>query len=467
MKRMKAYPKKTRFAVWGYGVTGRSLADVLNRRGYQVTVIEDRLEEDFPDFADEIKRLREGGVEFHFGGKSNLGDFIPKVTDVLAPSPGIRIPEELVEICDEAKVQIAGEIEVASRVVAGKVVAVTGTDGKTTTTTLIHHILTNAGIPAHVAGNIGAPFIDLAGKTKPDHWLIVEVSSYQLESVRLFRPYIAVLLNIAEDHLERHGDFRTYIRMKGRVFSRQRREDHAVINYDDPSCLQAYGQAVSEMHGLSLAGPIPDGAWRENGSLMVSGRKNPLKIVDIEDLLVFGEHNQYNMLAALLVCSLIGMKEDKIRDGAVTFESLPHRIEKIGTVNDALWVNDSKATNIHSTMSALECFDEPVILLLGGYEKGLDITYLIPYISRRTRHVVLLGETRNRFRKELRAAGYTNITVRKTLYEACTAAHGIAEPGDVVLLSPASSSFDQFRNYIERGDAFRKWVEKKMEKTEP
>lgn len=467
MIKMKAYPKKTRFAVWGFGVTGRALTDVLNNRGYPVTVIEDKPETNFKDFADEIKRLKDNGVTFHFGGVSNLNYFIPKVADVLSPSPGIHVPEDLIEICEESHVQIAGEIEVATRMVAGKVIAVTGTDGKTTTTTLIHHILTTAGVPAHIAGNIGEPFINLAGKTKPDHWLVVEVSSYQLESVRLFRPYIALLLNIAEDHLERHGDLRTYTRIKGRVFARQRKDDHAVINYDDPSCLQAYGQSISEMHGFSLAGPIPGGAWRENGSLMVSADGKPCRVIDIKDLRIMGEHNQYNILAAILVCSIAGLEPEKIREGAETFESLPHRIEKIGMINNVLYVNDSKATNIHSTISALECFEEPVILLLGGYEKGLDLTQLIPHITRHARHVVLLGETRNRFRKELRAAGYTNITVRKTLYEACTAAQGIAESGEVVLLSPASSSFDQFKNFMERGDTFRKWVEKKIEKVEP
>lgn len=467
MTKMKAYPKKTRFLIWGFGVTGRALANVLNNRGYAVTVVEDKPEADFRDFADEIRRLKKNGVRFHFGGISNMIDFVPREADVLSPSPGISVPEDLIEICDESRVQIAGEIEIAIRMVSGKVIAVTGTDGKTTTTTLIHHILTSAGIPAHIAGNIGEPFISLAGKTKSQDWLVVEVSSYQLESVRLFRPYIAVLLNIAEDHLERHGDLRTYTRIKGRVFSRQRKDDHAVINFDDPACLQAYSQAVSTIHGFSLAGPIPSGAWRENGSLMVSVDGKPKKVVDTEDLKIVGEHNHYNMLAAIMACSLAGAEVEKIRDGAVTFESLPHRIEKIGVLNDVLWVNDSKATNIHSTISALDCFDEPVILLLGGYEKGLDLTYLIPHISRHARHVVLLGETRNRYRKELRAAGYTKITVRKTLYEACTAAQGIAEPGNVVLLSPASSSFDQYKNYMERGDAFRKWVEKKIEKVEP
>lgn len=466
MKKMKAYPKKTRFAIWGYGVTGRALTDVLSKRGYVVTVIEDKEESEFQNYTDDISRLRKDGVKFHFGGIGNLADFVPKIADVLSPSPGIKVPEDLVEIFEESRVQIAGEIEIASRLVAGKVIAITGTDGKTTTATLIHHILTTAGVPAHVAGNIGSPFINLVGETKPDHWLVVEVSSYQLESVRLFRPHIAVLLNIAEDHLERHGDIRTYTRMKGRVFIRQRRENHAVINYDDPACLQAYGQAVSIMHGFSLAGPIPKGAWRENGDLVVYSKKDFRKVVSTDDLLASGEHNQYNMLAAILACRLAGVRVEKIAEAAVTFEGLPHRIETIGKIDEVLWVNDSKATNIHSTLNALKCFKEPVVLLLGGYEKGLDLTYLIPYIFRHASHVVLLGETRNRFRKELRAAGYTNITVRKTLQEACLTAQEIAEPGEVVLLSPASSSFDQFKSFIDRGETFRKWVEKKMKRTE-
>jgi UDP-N-acetylmuramoylalanine--D-glutamate ligase len=405
-------------------------------------------------------------VTFRFGKVDNLAEFVCKNADVLAPSPGIAVPNDLKSACTEAKIQIAGEIEIAHRLVQGKTIAVTGTDGKTTTVSLIHHVLSNAGMASHLVGNVGTPIIELAGQTRSDHFLVIEVSSYQLETVRLFRPMIAVLLNIAEDHLARHGDMRNYIRIKGRIFEKQRKEDHAVINFDDPLCLQAYGQAGSTINAFSLAGPIPGGAWRSGQDLLVDSEKGPVKIVGAGELQLIGEHNQYNVLAAILACSLAGCSLDAISEGVKSFKGLPHRIETIAEIDGVLWVNDSKATNMHAAASALKVFDRPVILLLGGYEKGLDLGELIPYLQRHARHVVLLGDTRNRFRKVLREAEYTDITVRKTLPEACAAADNIAKPGDVVLLSPGSSSFDQFKDYIERGEAFRKWVERRASRKE-
>jgi len=461
---MKAYPKKTSFAVWGFGITGRSLAEALARRGHPVIVIEDRAESAFRDHADLIKRLKKHGVKFNFGGVDDIPRFVKGKVDVLSPSPGIRITEDLIEACDRARVQIAGEIEIAARMLQGKFIAVTGTDGKTTTTSLIHHILKSVGFTAHIAGNIGSPLADLWGETRSDHWIVVEVSSYQLETVRLFRPHVAVLLNIAEDHLERHCDMRTYIRMKGRIFERQRSQDYAVLNLDDPNCIQAYGQARSKLAGISLAGPVPNGAWREEGNFRVDTKNGPKKVAPVDEISLQCEHNQLNALASILACSIVGCPINEIAEALTTFNPLPHRIEKIGKLDDVLWVNDSKATNVHSTISAIRCFESPIVLLLGGYEKNLDLTEMIPHIKQQARHVVLLGDTRNRFRKLLREAGYTNFTVRKTLQEACLVAQGIAQPGDVVLLSPASSSFDQFKDYIERGETFRKWVEKRLEK---
>jgi UDP-N-acetylmuramoylalanine--D-glutamate ligase len=461
---MKAYPKKTRFVVWGFGLTGRALAETLHERQYPVQVVENRPESDFGEFSDLIARLKSEGVEFHFGGVENLPDFVCKNADVFSPSPGIAMPEVLRNACFNSRIQVAGEIEVAYRLVQGKVLAVTGTDGKTTTVSLMHHIFNTAGITSHLAGNVGMPIVGLSGKTKPDHWLVIEVSSYQLESVRLFRPLISVLLNIAEDHLARHGDMRTYIRMKGRIFERQRHEDHALLNFDDPACLQAYGQAGSTINGFSLAGPIPGGAWRHDSSLFVDTPDGPAKVIDIDDLHLIGEHNQYNVLASILACSLAGCPLESIAEAVKSFKGLPHRIETISEIDNVLWVNDSKATNIHSAISALKVFNRPVILLLGGYDKGLILSDLIPYIHKHVKHVILLGQTRNRFRKELKEADYNEFTVRKTLAEACAAAENIASPGDVVLLSPGSSSFDQFKDYVERGETFRKWVERKASK---
>jgi UDP-N-acetylmuramoylalanine--D-glutamate ligase len=374
---MKAYPKKTRFVVWGFGLTGRALAETLHDRGYPVIVVENRPETDFAEHADLIGRLKAEGVEFHFGGVENFPQFVCRNADVFSPSPGIALTDDLKDACMASRVQIAGEIEVAYRLVQGKTIAVTGTDGKTTTVSIIHHILNSCGMTSHLAGNIGQSIVALAGKTKPDHWLVIEVSSYQLESVRLFRPNIAALLNIAEDHLARHGDMRTYIRMKGRIFEKQRVDDKALLNFDDPACLQAYGQSNSTIRAFSLAGPIPGGAWRQDSGLFIDTEQGPKKCLDVRELSLVGEHNQYNVLASMLACSLAGCPIEGIAEAVRGFKGLPHRIETIANIDDVQWVNDSKATNIHSAISALKVFKRPVILLLGGYDKGLSLSDLV------------------------------------------------------------------------------------------
>jgi len=464
--RAKAYPKKTRFLVWGYGVTGQALADVLAERGYKTIVVEDNPESDFEIHAENIARLKKMGVTFYFGGVKKFESLLAKEVDVLSPSPGIKVSSNLYTWCENKKIQIAGEIEIASRLVHGKIIGITGTDGKTTTASLIHHILKSAGLTSHLAGNIGTPFISLAGETRPDHWLVVELSSYQLETVRLFRPYIAVLLNIAEDHLERHGDMRTYIRVKGNIFARQRVDDHTVVNFDDPQSLQAYGMAKSILHGFSLAGPIPDGAYKKDGNLMLNDGNGEKFVIDVNDLKLVGDHNQMNALASIVATNFTGCTAEQIGSALAEFGGLPHRIEKITDINEVAWVNDSKATNIHSTISALRTFEQPVILILGGYDKGLDINELIPFLFRRTKHVILMGDTRNRFKRVLKENGFEKFTMRKTLQEACAAANSLAESGDVVLLSPASSSFDHFTGYHDRGETFRKWVLKKSGRKE-
>jgi UDP-N-acetylmuramoylalanine--D-glutamate ligase len=465
---MKAYPKKTRFVVWGYGVTGQALVDVLHARDYPVKVVEDKPVGNFDGLSEKIETLTKEGVEFHFGDIHNHDfiDYLRHEADVFSPSPGIAVSPEILDACEEAKIQVAGEIEIAFRLVPGKIIAVTGTDGKTTTATLIHHMLASAGLTAHLAGNVGTPFISLAGRTRHDHWLVIEVSSYQLETVRRFRPRIAVLLNIAEDHLSRHGDIRTYIRVKGGVFERQRDNDAAVLNFDDPACLQAHAMSRSHIYGFSLAGRLKGGAWRDGTILYADTEKGPRKIIDTSEMKLIGDHNHLNALAAILACKLAECPLAKMGPALGSFESLPHRIEQIAEIEGVRWINDSKATNVHSTISALKVFKQPIILILGGYDKGLNIADLIPQIQRNTRHVILMGETRNRFRRELREAGYANVTVRKTLAEACAAAMSMAQQGEIVLLSPASSSFDQFKSYVERGEAFRRWVERKIAEKE-
>ncbi len=434
-------------AVIGLARTGLAVAEALARHGARVLASDTRPTEELQ----EVQSSLPAGVELEAGGHARS----VAAADLIVVSPGVPRALPLLQAAEADGVELIGEIELAYRLAASPIVAITGTNGKTTTTTLIARILAEAGLNAPLGGNIGIPLIKLA--EEPCDYLVAEISSFQLETVEDFRPRIGVWLNFTDDHLNRHGSREVYFELKKRLFARQTASDWAILNADDP--------AVSSIKG-DLAGQVllfsrrPDvvGVVVEEGWIVWRQAGSTLRVMPVSDIQLRGDHNLENCLAATAVALAVGIATDVIAKAIAGFGGVEHRIEPVRTLGGVQWYNDSKGTNYDSTVKAIASFAEPVVLIAGGRDKGGAIAPLIEAISRRVEHVVLLGEAAPYFERVLRAAGYEALTLADSLEGAVAAARSLARPGGVVLFSPACTSFDMFKNYEERGVLFKKAV---------
>ena len=374
-------------------------------------------------------------------------------------------------------VPVVSEIEAASWYADGPIVAITGSNGKTTTTSLLAHLCAAdaaaGGPPAAVAGNIGTAFSDLADRRPEGTRFVLEVSSFQLDHVRAFRPAVAVLLNITPDHLNRYGnDFARYADAKHRIYENQRPGDHLVYNADDPE-VAGRCQAFCDARGVtalpfSAERELPQGGFVRDGQLVLrlpeagGGPQGPDRLTEHtlmqqETLALRGTHNLYNSLAAALAARALEIRSELVRDSLAAFEGVEHRLERVAEVGGVEWVNDSKATNVNAVWYALGSFERPVVLIAGGRDKGNDYGPLLPLVRDGVRAVVGVGESGPKVVDELGAAAPERV-LTQTMAEAVEAAHRLARPGDVVLLSPACASFDQYDNYERRGEHFKKLV---------
>jgi len=440
--------------VVGLGKSGAAAARFLKQRGASVTVTDSAPEKAFGDMPG---KLREMGIRLDLGRHR---DDVFTRAELIVLSPGV--PHTLLPIRKAASrgAEVIGEIELASRFIREPILAVTGTNGKTTTTTLLGAILRRSGFSVFVGGNIGAPLIDYVEKAEPADRVVVEVSSFQLDTIETFRPAVGVLLNITADHLDRYPEFSAYARSKSRLFMNQGPGDTAVINGDDPVITAmppllrgkrlAYSRTAESAAGASIQ-PDSISFHSTNGT---SGR------IDTSALRLMGSHNMENIAAAGLAALAAGASLNAIRETLDDFAGLPHRMETVGTVNGVAYVDDSKATNVDAVVRALESFTAPVVLILGGCDKGGDYDPLIPLIRDRVKTVFLIGEAADIIENTLIRSGLDRFKRSKTMEQAVMGAADLAESGDVVLLSPACSSFDMFSNYKERGNRFKEAVER-------
>jgi UDP-N-acetylmuramoylalanine--D-glutamate ligase len=383
---------------------------------------------------------------------------------LIVVSPGVESNSLPLKFAEENNIPIISELELAYSFSKGTIVAVTGTNGKSTVVSLLGAILDCAGRKANVCGNIGKSFSGEVNKIKKGTVIVLEVSSFQLERIRSFRPKISVLLNITDDHLDRHHDMGEYLRFKTRIFENQKTSDFAIVNYDDPNL----GQIVKSksmkacLYYFSRKKKVK-GAYLDNNyiNIFTNGTK-PKKLFELGNTLVKGAHNEENILAASLVANLLGVKKQAIRDGIEGFKPLSHRFEKVATVNGIDFIDDSKATNPDSTRKALLSIDKPCVLIAGGKDKNLSYEQVLPEAKRVVRSVVLIGETK----KKMQAAFGSFIKTKEadSLENAVLVAYKNASPGYSVLLSPMCSSFDMFRDYKHRGEVFCEAV-RRLEET--
>jgi UDP-N-acetylmuramoylalanine--D-glutamate ligase len=444
--------KGKKVLVVGLGKSGLAAALFLRHRGAQVTVSDIRSAE---ALAKDIPALLEEGINVEAGGHGLLTF---RRQDLIVVSPGVPLDTpELVQAKSFGR-PVIGELELAARFLKGRILAVTGSNGKTTTTCLLGEILEKAGFPTLVGGNIGVPVISLIEESTDSTWSVLEVSSFQLETTEQFHPAISVILNITPDHLDRHGTFENYAMAKERIFAEQDNNDYVVLNADNSRAAAAAERSKASVYWFSLEQAVDQGAWIESGSIMFRSSKDAAveSVMPLTGIPLKGEHNVENVLAAVCAARLAGASAEATRAAIESFKAVEHRLEYVATLNGVEIYNDSKATNVDATAKAIASFPSGIHLILGGKDKNSDYTLLSDLLRARVRAVYTIGSAAAKIESQLR--GVVPIHSCETLDKAVSTIASAAHPGEIVLLAPACSSFDQFESYEHRGRVFKELV---------
>ena len=445
--------------VVGLGATGVSTALFAQKKGATVTVTDTAAEDQLQQAA---AVMRAHGIPMVLGGHTGR---LFSEAQLVVISPGVPHTIEPLEAARRRKVPVLGEVELAARFIGEPIVAVTGTNGKTTTTRLVGEMLERSGRSVFVGGNIGSPLIDYVRQQDQADVVVAEISSFQLDTIETFRPRVGVLLNITEDHLDRYPDLKAYAHSKARLFENQQPDDTAILNGSDALTMQATAH-IRSRRLLFAAGDWDNRSGQQAAVVSDGGIEFRLPpadddrrvTIDASQIGLFGRHNLENAAAAALAALMAGGSWEGVRSALRRFRGLAHRIEYVRTVDDVRYYNDSKATNADAVARALQCFNQPVVLLMGGRNKGIAFDTLAKGIRKGVKHLVAFGEAR----QEIQAAfdGLVPITAASDMQDAVGKARSAATPGDVVLLSPACASFDMYADYAQRGEDFRAVVGK-------
>ncbi len=447
----------------GLGISGTAAARFAKNRGGIVTITDIAKEDALSDYLPDVHKL---------DVKTELGQHNPETfenADLIVLSPGVPHTIFPIKRAKEKGIPILGEIELASRYIREPIVAISGTNGKTTTTRLLGQMMKNSGFKVFVGGNIGNPLIDYAGGEKTADIVVAEVSSFQLDTIDTFRPRVSVLLNISADHLDRYPDFESYVMSKGRIFKNQAEGDTAVINGSDPSIslirktlrtrvLPFYHQDYFHTKNREYAV-----ISRRNGqhapTINIFTKEDPKGFLDLSQVDLLGRHNMENVAAAALAALAAGGTLEGIQSALNDFKGLSHRLEFVKIINGVHFYDDSKGTNIDAVARALEVFDQPVVLIMGGRDKGGDFRQLRERVRQHAKKLIVMGEAGNTIQSALEDVCREGAQIASTMENAVSLAYLAASPGDVVLLSPGCSSFDMYQSYAHRGEVFCKAVE--------
>ena len=446
--------KNRKILIAGLGETGYDTAIFLLGRGARVFVTEGRSGEKIGKKAAELSRM---GARVETGGHT---EEFARGAEILVPSPGVPEKSLPLALASRMGIPVLSEIELAYAFSPSrKIISITGTDGKTTTSSMLGLMFCKAGLPYVVCGNIGNSFIGEVENISPETFVILEASSFQLEKTVSFRPFTACLLNIDEDHLDRHVSFENYLSAKARMFFNQEKEDNAVINYDDSNCRNLSEKTRARVFFFSREKKQAKGAYASKGAIYasVNGAENAFSTLGMH---ARGPGNIENSMACVITSLLCGLDPAAIQEALSEFKPLAHRFEKVAEINGVLYINDSKATNPHSVMNALKSVVNggKAILIMGGQNKNVSFEKLVPMVRARVKALVLLGEASETIEDGLKGSGVACFHVRD-MGEAVRKSADKAEKGDWVILSPGCASFDMFENYKERGDVFKKEVE--------
>ena len=438
-----------RVLVVGLARTGVATALFCAARGAILTATDTRAESQIADVA---ARLRTAGVAVELGGHQQATYL---AQDLIVPSPGVPADDPHLQAARAKGVAIWSEIELAYRFMKGRLIGITGSNGKTTTTALVAHILRTAGMDTILAGNIGTPLIACVQQMRENSWTVAELSSFQLELIETFRPDIAVWLNLTPDHLDRHHTMEAYAAAKARLFENQTSADAAVINADDPAS-NPYAPTKPRVYWFSRKGPVTQGAYVRGEEIVFRREGNEEGLLRLGDIPLVGAHNLENVLAAASAAHLAGAAPAQIAQAVRSFPGVEHRIEFVAEIGGVRYCNDSKATNVDATLKALDSFPGRILIILGGKDKGSDYTVLQKPLREKAILALLIGAAAEKIEQQI--AGSVAIERSGTLEHAVETASHAARPGDVVLLAPACASFDQFQNYEHRGRVFKELV---------
>ncbi len=442
--------KEKKVLVIGLGKTGIATARFVAARGGVVTVSDEKPGSELAEALDALAGL---SLRVFAGGADTAA---LDGADLVVPSPGVPPFNPLIREAEKRGIPVVSEIELAFRYLRVPVIAITGTNGKTTVTTLVGHLLTQAGKKAFVGGNIGNPLIGYVGGPQDDDWAVIEVSSFQLQRIETFRARVAVLLNVAPDHLDYHSDYAEYRWAKERIFENQQPGDLAVLNADEPDTAALAGKLTARVVFFSARTEPAEGMGLRRDTLVYRTGGSEIETYPASMIRIPGRHNMENVMAAIMAARYAGCTPGTIVEGVAGFKGLDHRIEFAGEKDGVAFYDDSKGTNVSAVVRALEAFETPVILLLGGRDKNGDFGALEPTIRQHVREMILFGEARDRIGGQI--GGIVKTVTAVTMSDAVHAAYRDAAPGDVVLLSPGCASFDEFRNYAHRGEVFKQTV---------
>ncbi|HXY77339.1 MAG TPA: UDP-N-acetylmuramoyl-L-alanine--D-glutamate ligase [Candidatus Acidoferrales bacterium] len=452
-----------RVLVVGLGKSGVASALFLRKHGARVTVSDTKSGD---ELRNEIPTLLDHGITVETGGH---GERTFRNQDLIVVSPGVPVDAAPLEQARSLGATVIGEVELAAQFLPGPIVAITGSNGKTTTTTLAGEIMAAGGFPTLVGGNIGTPAISFVERAKPETVIVLEISSFQLETIQTFRPKVAVVLNVTPDHLDRHRTFEVYADAKARIFENQQGSDFAVLNADDATCVAISARTRAQVFWFSRQKEVEQGAWVRDGVILFRDARRESKtaqreILQVSEIPLKGAHNLENVLAAVCAGALMGCAPERIRQAVQNFKAVEHRLEFVATVGGVDYYNDSKATNVDATIKALESFPANIHLILGGKDKGSDYTVLNDLLRQRVKRVYTIGAAAAKIESQIVSSagqgktGGPEVVHAETLENAIRKAHAAAVAGDVVLLAPACASFDQFKNYEHRGKVFKETV---------
>ena len=439
--------------VFGAAVSGISAAETLLAAGARVTLADGK----------ELEKLKQTDGLTGLTGRATLAlgrqdEALLDTMDLLIISPGISIHHALPQVALRRKIPVWGEVELAGRLCQAPIVAVTGTNGKTTTTTLLGEMMKTRYDEVVIGGNIGVGLAQAVGRVGADGYVVAEISSFQLEAAGTFHPHIAVMLNLTPDHLDRHGSLEGYAAVKEQIFANQQPQDYLVLNHDDENVRDMANRCHSQAFFFSRRAELESGAFVSDGSICLRWQGKSALVCRVDEMKLFGGHNVENALAACAAAFLAGVDPEQMAKVLRDFTGVEHRIEPVATLEGVRWYNDSKATNPESSIKALEAFDGHVVLIAGGRDKNTDLSEFADLIKAKADLLILIGEAAERFELAARAAGVEKIVRSASLADAVETARRLAKSPQVVLLSPACASYDMFDNYEQRGEIFKQLV---------